>query len=191
MGIIFSRIHKWTSSGLNASFVKRIKFQWEEQMSSTSTSGSHLSLYLPIFSFFIFFYIYFAGRVKKENLLFRRSTNRKKHLAEHICRDSGVLSCKTAERWEVFKRAVCQLKQLVSVWTHSVQEEHIKQCTDDQRHMTKCQIYLTAEPPLWSGTEYLRRIFLLQCVWQRSLVFSIVKHVPDDHPCVKPDSEQS
>lgn len=112
-----------------------------------------------------------------------------------ICQNTSAetqdaVPCQT-ERWEVFKRAVCQLKQLVSVWTRSAQEEHIRQCTDEQRHMTKCQIYLTANSFLWSGTEYMKRISLLQCVWQWSLVFSIVKHVPDDHPCVNPDSEQS
>lgn len=87
------------------------------------------------------------------------------------------------------KRAVCQARQLV--WTHSVQEEHNGQCFEEQRHMTKCQIYLTANSFPWSETEYMRRISLLQCVWQRTLVFSIIKHVPDDHPCVYPDSEQS
>lgn len=107
----------------------------------------------------------------------------------HLSRHRMLCACR-GERWEVFKGAGGQLKQLVSVWTHSVQE-HIRQCTAVQHHMSKCQIYLTANSFLWSGTEYMKRISLLQCVWQRSLVFSIVKHVPDDHPCVNPDSEQS
>lgn len=39
--------------------------------------------------------------------------NLKTNLLLHICRDQDATSCETEERWEVFKRAVCQLRQLV------------------------------------------------------------------------------
>lgn len=102
----------------------------------------------------------------------------------------GALTCQTAEGWEVFKRAVCQQKQLVSVWTLCWRSAP-RQCTDEEHRTTKCQLYLTANSFLWSGTEYMKRISLLRCVWQRSLVFSTVKNIPDDHPCFNPGSEQS
>lgn len=70
----------------------------------------------------------------------------------------GARTCQTDERWEVFKRALCQQKQLVCVWTRCWRNVLGNALTENTTR-TKCQIYLTANSFLWSGTEYVKRIF--------------------------------
>lgn len=155
------------------------------------------TFYCP-FLFFSFCFLFlnssFARCVEKKQLFPVNQPpppKKKLFVRPHLQRHRILCPVRRRRGGRSLKRTVCQLKTLVSAWIHSVQEEHIRQCTEEQLHMTKCQVYLTANSFLWSGTEYMKRISLLQCVWQRSLVFSTVKHVPDDHPCVNPDSEQS
>ena len=180
-------VHMWKSD------LKAGCFQhWLKGVSRTNTDVISILLKLPQALFGQFrIYNNLWGPLSHLKIYYPVNPQPKKQFVITHLQRAGRCILSSRREGRSLKRAHCQLRQSVLVWTHSVQEEHIRQCFEEQHHMTRCQIYLTANSFLWSGTEYMKRISLLQCVWQRSLVFSIVKHVPDDHPCVHPDSEQN
>lgn len=124
-----------------------------------------------------FLLIKFHRRGVKVNKIILSSQKPKTSLLEKkkSAETQGALTCQTAERWEVFKRAVCQQKQLVSVWTLCWRSAP-RQCTDEEHRMTVSNLLNTEFLSLEWNWIYEKDLFASMCVTEESGVFHCQKH---------------